>query len=86
VTEGHTHYNGRQFYIVLRLKYRSNEQTDPERIKLAKIPEVDDQEVGNAKIRKKVSLNRAEMSTSRRLAENLCVNQAADRELPEKAS
>ena len=50
---------------------------------MAKIPEVDDHEVGNAKIRKEVSVNRAEMSTSRRLAENLCDIQAADRELPE---
>jgi hypothetical protein len=39
---------------VLGLKYKSNERTDPERIKLAKIPELGDQEVGNEKIRKEV--------------------------------
>ena len=82
MTEGHTHYNRRQFYIVFGLKYRSNERTDPERIKLAKIPELDNQEIRNEKIRKEGLVNRTEMSTSRRLAENLYVNQAADGELP----
>jgi hypothetical protein len=63
------------------LKYTSNEQTQTERIKLARIPELDNEEAGNEKIQKDASVNRAEMFTSKRLAENLCVNRAADREL-----
>lgn len=86
MTKGHTHYNRRQSYIVFGLKYRSNERREPERIKLAKIPELDNQEIRNENIRKEASVNRAEMSTSKRLDENLCVNQAADRELPEMTS
>jgi len=56
VTEGHTHYNGRQFYIEFGPKYRSNERTDPECTKLAEIPELENQDIGNEKIRKEASV------------------------------